>query len=61
MFSNLNLPDTNNDPYDDSIISPNLNYFKDYEKSGFLGLYPIISRLILEQKIASLGGFNYTI
>lgn len=47
MFSNLNLPDSNNDPYDYSIIAPSLTYYSDYEKSGFLGLYPIVSRIIM--------------
>lgn len=50
MFPQLNLPSTNNPPYDYSINTPNFGTFTAYETSGLLELYPIISKVILETK-----------
>jgi hypothetical protein len=50
MFPQLNLPSTNNPPYDYSIKTPNFDTFTDYEKSGMLELYPIITKIILNLK-----------
>jgi hypothetical protein len=55
MFPQLNLPSSNLPAYDYSMGNPNFNYFTDYEESGFLELYPIITRIILDEKRISQG------
>jgi hypothetical protein len=47
MFPRLNIPDTSYPPYDESVSIPNFVTFQQYEESGFMELYPIITKAIL--------------
>jgi hypothetical protein len=48
MFPKTNIPDTNYPSYNYDIRTPDFTSFQQYENSGFLEIYPIITKIILD-------------
>lgn len=50
MWLHQNIPDTNNNPYDLNIKTPDFDNYNKYKNSGFLGIYQVIIDAILKNK-----------